>query len=147
MRTSQPNDLKLTRTKSHEERIVYRLAKNTNMKFRPEKTVEDPQQQSGIMDRIKSLTRLFSRTSTDSFATKKSNEQELTKNPGESYEALKFLFRLDCDSYLIGNRLQLDAISISIVDDYIETDHLWWLRLKSPILNLIVDDRSNSSLS
>ena len=55
---------------------------------------------------------------------------------------MKFLFRLDSDSYLIGNRLQLDALSISIVDEYIETDHLWLLRLKSPILSLIVDDRS-----
>lgn len=52
------------------------------------------------------------------------------------------MFRLDIESYLIGNNGQLDALGVSVVEDYIETEQLWTFRLKTPILNLLVDDRS-----
>lgn len=59
------------KSKVAEERIVYKLSKNTIMKFRPERVVED----GGILSRIKSLSKIFSRQDAiDSENIRKSND-------------------------------------------------------------------------
>lgn len=50
---------------------------------------------------------------------------------------------IDSDSYLIGNKNHVDAFAISLLDEYMEADHLWTLKLKFPILHLLVDSRRN----
>ena len=125
--------IRLPKGKAKDERVVYKLTHNTAMKFRPEKDAEEG---SFLVSRIKSLSKLFSRGDT---ATSREGGSSLKKGP--AYSPLQFLHRLEHDSYLIGNGLQLDAISISVIDDYIETEHLWSFRAGQPILKLLVDDR------
>lgn len=50
---------------------------------------------------------------------------------------------LDADSYIIGNKNQCDAFAISMMDEFIETDHLWTLKLKGTIEHMLCDARSN----
>lgn len=49
---------------------------------------------------------------------------------------------MDAETFLIGNARQLDAIGVSTVDDYVESEQLWSLRGHLPFLKLLVDDRS-----
>jgi hypothetical protein len=98
------------------------------------------------MSRIKSLSKYFSRQeAVKGENLRKSNNTESVMGLA-SGEGLKFLFRLDSEAFLIGNSRQLDAISLSVVEDYIESEQLWTWRPKSAILKLLVDDRSRPLL-
>mgnify|MGYP000882821624 CR=1 FL=1 len=56
-------------------------------------------------------------------------------------DELQFLFLMDHETYLIGTRVQITALSMSLLDDYIEVDTLWSMTPKSPILHLQVDPK------
>ena len=53
---------------------------------------------------------------------------------------------LDADSYIIGNKNQCDAFAISMMDEFIETDHLWTLKLKGTIEHMLCDARSKFTM-
>jgi hypothetical protein len=48
---------------------------------------------------------------------------------------------LDVDSYLVGNKSHVDAFSISMLEEYIEVEHLWMLRLKGSLQHMLVDHK------
>jgi hypothetical protein len=77
---------------------------------------------------------------------RKSTGEQTGTVPREE-EGLRFLFRLDGETFLIGNARQLDAIGLSAVEDYVESEQLWSLSGRSPFLRLLVDDRSTNALT
>lgn len=137
--------------KTQPQKVVYKLTAPTLMKFRPERTPEEPSSAT-LIGRIKSLSKYFSRQDKSRADSLRKSTESLSGVQGGRVtegekEGLQFLFRMDAETFLIGNARQLDAIGVSTVDDYVESEQLWSLRGNSPFLQLLVDDRSTHPLT
>lgn len=90
-----------------------------------------------------SPTLLTSLTKLLPFRQSRDSEQTTVENSlireGQNQEQLKFLFMLDVDSYLVGNGSHCDAFCFSMLEEYIEVDHLWTLRVKAE--HMLVDHK------
>lgn len=48
---------------------------------------------------------------------------------------------------MIGNETQIDAIWLGgVIDDFIDTEHIWSLNINKPILNVCIDAKSKIKL-
>lgn len=130
---------KMKNIKPTDERVVFKLTKSAVMKFRAQKMLQEAPVAT-FMDKVRSLGKLFPFGGTQE-AQLATESSEISKEGGS--EQLKFLSVIDSDSYLIGNKNHVDAFAISLLDEYMEADHLWTLKLKFPILHLLVDSRRN----
>ena len=80
--------------------------------------------------------------------SKNDSTNSILLNPAGSHDNLRFLEKINSETYLIGNQYQLDLISVTgIFENKIETDLNWHFSLSKLIKKVAIDTKSNPRLT